>query len=135
VAANTYAICEYLDSFEFDLALSAPDETLTYHGHCHQKATKKETHAASVLREAGYDVDALDSGCCGMAGSFGYEAEHYSMSRKIGEILFGQVADSDGETVVAPGASCRTQLGDWEGTREEPPHPIEKVAEALETDW
>jgi Fe-S oxidoreductase len=131
VAANTYAICEYLDSFEFGLSLSAPDETLTYHGHCHQKATKKETYAASVLREAGYEVDALDSGCCGMAGSFGYEAEHYSMSRKIGDILFGQVADSDGETVVAPGASCRTQLGDWEGTREEPPHPIEKVAEAL----
>jgi FAD/FMN-containing dehydrogenase/Fe-S oxidoreductase len=131
VAANTYAICEYLDSFEFGLSLDAPDETLTYHGHCHQKATKKETHAASVLRAAGYEVDALDSGCCGMAGSFGYEAEHYSMSRAIGDILFEQVEDSDGETVVAPGASCRAQLGDWEGTREEPPHPIEKVAEAL----
>jgi Fe-S oxidoreductase len=67
-----------------------------------------------------------------MAGSFGYEAEHYSMSRAIGEILFDQVESSDGETVVAPGASCRAQLGDWEGVRSEPPHPIEKVAEALE---
>ncbi|NEU56889.1 FAD-binding and (Fe-S)-binding domain-containing protein [Halorussus sp. MSC15.2] len=132
VAANTYAICEYLDTFDFDLSYDAPDETLTYHGHCHQKATKKESHAASVLRDAGYEVDALDSGCCGMAGSFGYEAEHYSMSRKIGEILFEQVADSDGETVVAPGASCRAQLGDWEGLRSEPPHPIEKVAESLD---
>ncbi|WP_435178835.1 FAD-binding and (Fe-S)-binding domain-containing protein [Halorussus sp. AFM4] len=131
VAANTYGVCEYLDSFDLDLSFDAPAETLTYHGHCHQKATKKDVHAANVLREAGYEVDALDSGCCGMAGSFGYEAEHYSMSRKIGEILFEQVADSGGETVVAPGASCRSQLGDWEGLRGEPPHPIEKVAEAV----
>jgi Fe-S oxidoreductase len=64
-----------------------------------------------------------------MAGSFGYEAEHYSMSRAIGEILFEQVDDSDGDEVVAPGASCRTQLEDGRG--EEPPHPIEKVAAAL----
>ncbi|WP_137287009.1 FAD-binding and (Fe-S)-binding domain-containing protein [Halorussus salinisoli] len=133
VAVNTYAICEYLDTFDLDLAFDASDETLTYHGHCHQKATKKESHAASVLRDAGYEVDALDSGCCGMAGSFGYEAEHYSMSRKIGDILFEQVADSDGEQVVAPGASCRAQLGDWEEVRGEPPHPIEKVAEAIES--
>jgi Fe-S oxidoreductase len=133
VAANTYGICEYLNTFELTAALDldAPTESLTYHGHCHQKATKKDPHAAAVLRQAGYDVDALDSGCCGMAGSFGYEAEHYSMSRKIGEILFEQVAASDGETVVAPGASCRAQLGDWEALRGEPPHPIEKVAEAL----
>jgi FAD/FMN-containing dehydrogenase/Fe-S oxidoreductase len=134
VAANTYGVCEYLNSFELTdaLDLDAPEESLTYHGHCHQKATKKDTHAAAVLRATGYDVDALDSGCCGMAGSFGYETEHYSMSRKIGEILFEQVAASDGETAVAPGASCRAQLGDWEGLRGEPPHPIEKVAEALD---
>jgi Fe-S oxidoreductase len=131
VAANTYGICEFLNTFEFDLTFDAPNELLTYHGHCHQKATKKDAHAAAVLREAGYEVDALDSGCCGMAGSFGYEAEHYSMSRKIGDILFEQVAASDGETVVAPGASCRAQLGDWEALHGEPPHPIEKVAEAL----
>ncbi|WP_276300984.1 FAD-binding and (Fe-S)-binding domain-containing protein [Halorussus lipolyticus] len=132
VAANTYGVCEYLDTFEFDLPLSAPDETLTYHGHCHQKATKKDSHAVSVLREAGYEVSALDSGCCGMAGSFGYEAEHYSMSRKIADILFDQIEDSDGETVVAPGSSCRSQLGNWEQLSEEPPHPIEKVEAALQ---
>ncbi|WP_137287788.1 FAD-binding and (Fe-S)-binding domain-containing protein [Halorussus salinisoli] len=131
VAVNTYGVCEYLDSFEFDLEFSAPEETLTYHGHCHQKATKKETHTASVLRKAGYEVDTLDSGCCGMAGSFGYEAEHYSMSRKIAEILFDQIKSSDGDTVVAPGASCRAQLGDWEALGGELPHPIEKVAEAI----
>jgi FAD/FMN-containing dehydrogenase/Fe-S oxidoreductase len=133
VAANTYAVCEYLHSFELidSLDLDAPDESLTYHGHCHQKATKKDTHAAAVLRVTGYDVDALDSGCCGMAGSFGYEAEHYSMSKAIADVLFEQVESSDGETVVAPGASCRAQLDDWDGLRDEPPHPIEKVAEVL----
>jgi Fe-S oxidoreductase len=66
-----------------------------------------------------------------MAGSFGYEAEHYSMSMAVGSILFDQIEESPGETVVAPGASCRSQLGDREGTDREPPHPVEKVAEAL----
>ncbi|MFT4923169.1 MAG: Fe-S oxidoreductase, partial [Haloarculaceae archaeon] len=74
--------------------------------------------------------DPLDSGCCGMAGSFGYEAEHYDISQAIGRILFRQVEQSPGEQVVAPGASCRSQLGDREG-ESKPPHPIEKVAEAV----
>ncbi len=135
VAANTYGIMEYLDRFALAAELPTTgserlEERLTYHGHCHQKATKKDGHAAAVLETVGYEVDELDSGCCGMAGSFGYEAEHYSLSRKIGEILFGQIDDSDGETVVAPGASCRTQLAEYDGC-DDPPHPIEKVATAL----
>ncbi|ELY51877.1 FAD-binding and (Fe-S)-binding domain-containing protein [Natronorubrum bangense] len=132
VAVNTYGVMEYLERFDLatKLPTAAPGERLTYHGHCHQKATKKDGHAATVLETVGYEVDALDSGCCGMAGSFGYEAEHYSLSRKIGEILFDQVDGSDGETVVAPGASCRTQLSAYDGCND-PPHPIEKVSEAL----
>jgi Fe-S oxidoreductase len=66
-----------------------------------------------------------------MAGSFGYESEHYDLSKAIGRILFEQVDESDGETVTAPGASCRSQLGDRDGDAENPPHPIEKVAEAV----
>ena len=133
VAANTYGIMEYLDAKRLDerLSFSTPDEHLTYHGHCHQKATRKDHHAVGVLRRAGYDVDPLDSGCCGMAGSFGYEAEHHSMSEAIGEILFGQVEASDGDVVVAPGASCRTQFQDRSESAAEPPHPIEKVTEAI----
>jgi len=65
-----------------------------------------------------------------MAGSFGYEAEHYSMSQAIGRILFDQVAARDGYTVVAPGASCRTQLGDRPG-HDAPTHPAERLADAL----
>jgi len=131
LATHTYGICEYLDSQDLSVPTTDPDETLTYHGHCHQKATRKDGHAVHVLREAGYDVDRLDSTCCGMAGSFGYEVEHYSMSNAIGSILFEQVEESPGERVVASGTSCRTQLADGVGGR--PTHPIESVAETLST--
>ncbi|MFB6299340.1 MAG: FAD-binding and (Fe-S)-binding domain-containing protein [Halobacteriales archaeon] len=129
VAASTYGLCEYLDVHDLDPGYTGGTESLVYHGHCHQTAIKKDDHAANALRSAGYTVDHLDSGCCGMAGSFGYEREHYSMSMAIGRILFEQVEDSPGDTVVAPGASCRGQLEDGRG--EEPPHPVEKLAEAL----
>ncbi|WP_435073679.1 FAD-binding and (Fe-S)-binding domain-containing protein [Halorubrum sp. HHNYT27] len=133
VSGNTYGIMEYVDAHRLDeaLALDAPTESLTYHGHCHQKATKKDHHAVGVLRRAGYGVDPLDSTCCGMAGSFGYEAEHYSMSKAIGRILFDQVDESEGDEVIAPGASCRTQLKERDGAAPEPPHPVEKLAAAL----
>jgi len=134
VAENAYGICEYLDRFDLDRAIDfdAPDESLTYHGHCHQKAHAKDHHAVGVLRRAGYAVDPLDSTCCGMAGSFGYEAEHYSMSMAIADILYDQVDASEGERVVAPGASCRTQLEDRPGATEKPPTPIEAIAAALD---
>ncbi len=132
VSAAAYGVLEYMDAgrVDEDISFDAPGETLTYHGHCNQKATNKDHHAVGVLRRAGYSVDPLDSSCCGMAGSFGYEAEHYELSKAIGQILFDQVEESDGDAVTAPGASCRSQLGDRPG-EENPPHPIEKVAEAL----
>ena len=61
VADDTYGVLEYLDRHRLD-------ESLTYHGHYRQKSTKKDHHAVGVLRRASYDVDPLDSGCCGMAG-------------------------------------------------------------------
>ena len=147
VAGNSYGVMEYLDAFRLGEAVdwAAPSDSLVYHGHCHQKATKKDHHAVGVLRRAGYAVDPLDSGCCGMAGTFGYEAEHYSLSRSIGDILFEQIEESDGAVVTAPGTSCRTQLGDGRiepvpegcsltGTdldRTEPPTPIELLEYAL----
>jgi len=133
VSEHAYGIMEYVDAHRLDeaLALDAPTESLTYHGHCHQKATKKDHHAVGVLRRAGYGVDPLDSSCCGMAGSFGYEAEHYSMSKAIGETLFEQVDASGGDALVAPGTSCRTQLEEGPGEVPEPSHPVEKLAAAL----
>jgi len=132
VAANAYSIMEYLDSFRLDEAVATDaDETLSYHGHCHQTAAGREHHAVGVLRRAGYEVDVLDTTCCGMAGSFGYEAEHYSMSQAIGRLLFDAADDSPATEIVAPGTSCRTQLADYEQQHGKPPHPIEKIAAAL----
>jgi Fe-S oxidoreductase len=136
VAANTYGVMEYFDTFrllERDVVeTGGPSLSLTYHGHCHQKSTKKDHHAVGVLRRAGYRVEPLDSTCCGMAGSFGYEAEHYSMSKAIARNLYDQVDAADGDTVVAPGASCRSQLAEREGETEgEPPHPVEMLADAI----
>ncbi|MFD1600060.1 FAD-binding and (Fe-S)-binding domain-containing protein [Halobellus rarus] len=134
VADNTYGVLEYFDAFRLlergGVTAAAPPRSLTYHGHCHQKSTTKDHHAVGVLRRAGYEVDPLDSSCCGMAGSFGYEAEHYSMSQAVASTLFEQIDASPGETVIAPGASCRSQLGDREG-KEEPPHPVEALADAI----
>ncbi|MEF8839458.1 MAG: FAD-linked oxidase C-terminal domain-containing protein [Haloarculaceae archaeon] len=133
VADHAYGVFEYLDGHSLDeaIAFDAPDVSLAYHGHCQQKATRKDHHAVGVLRRADYEVDALDSGCCGMAGSFGYEVEHYSMSTAIRSILYDQVDESPAEQVVAPGASCRSQLLDYGRSDEEPPHPIEMAAAAL----
>ncbi|WP_433634278.1 FAD-linked oxidase C-terminal domain-containing protein [Halomicrococcus sp. NG-SE-24] len=134
VAANSYSVLEYIDAkwLDDDISFDASDQTLTYHGHCNQKAMNKDHHAVGVLRRAGYRVDPLDSACCGMAGSFGYEAEHYDLSKAMGRRLFEKVDASDGDEVVAPGASCRSQLGD-RPNEDRPPHPIEKVADALST--
>ena len=136
VSDAAYGVCEYLDVHRLDGELPTPEPesagSLTYHGHCNQKATNKDHHAVGVLRRVGYAVDPLDSGCCGMAGSFGYEAEHFALSKAIGRILFDQVAESSGDVVTAPGASCRSQLGDRGRRVENPPHPIELVAEALD---
>ncbi|RKD88016.1 FAD-binding and (Fe-S)-binding domain-containing protein [Halopiger aswanensis] len=132
VAEHAYGVSEYMDTYRLveRLPLDDTDETLAYHGHCHQKATGKDHHAVGVLRRVGYTVDPIDSSCCGMAGSFGYEAEHYDISKAIGEQLYEKLDESDG-TPVAPGASCRSQIGDRDARDEKPPHPIEKVNELL----
>ncbi|MEF8827440.1 MAG: FAD-linked oxidase C-terminal domain-containing protein [Haloarcula sp.] len=132
VSDAAYGVMEYLDTHRLDerLATRAPDRSLTYHGHCNQKAVNKDHHAVGVLRRAGYAVDPLDSGCCGMAGSFGYEAEHYDLSKAIGRILFDQIDDSDGDRVTAPGASCRSQIGE-RPSNEQPPHPVESLRDVL----
>jgi len=133
VADNSYSIMEYINTFGLDdgVEFDGSDEALAYHGHCHQTAVKQEHHAIEVLDRAGYEVDELDTTCCGMAGSFGYEAEHYSMSKSIGQLLFDRVDDSPAREVVAPGTSCRSQLLEYENQHGKPPHPIEKVADAL----
>lgn len=114
-------------------AFKASENQVVYHGHCHQKALWGTAASATVLRRvAGADnVRVLDSGCCGMAGSFGFTAERYDLSMRIGEqSLFPPIRQSDaGAAIVAPGTSCRHQIRD--GTGRSAVHPIEFIAAAL----
>lgn len=82
------------------------------HGHCHQKSVLRFEAATSLLQKAGLDCDVLDSGCCGLAGAFGYETRHYDISRAIGErVLLPAVRRADSATlVVTDGFSCRQQI-------------------------
>ncbi|MCC7223146.1 MAG: FAD-binding protein [Chitinophagales bacterium] len=96
------------------------------HGHCHQKALSSVAHSAFVLgMPRHYSVEVIPSGCCGMAGSFGYEAEHYALSMQIGElVLFPAVRHAHAQTAIAAaGTSCRHQILD--GTRRTALHPAE----------
>ncbi len=132
VTDATYGVCEYLDVHQLDdtLTFTSSEDALLYHGHCHQQSVKRDHHAVGVLRRAGYSVTVIDSTCCGMAGSFGYEADHYSMSRAIGQLLAEQLTAAAGRP-VAPGASCRTQLRDRDDVGA-PTHPVEQLASTLE---
>ncbi len=88
------------------------------HGHCHQKALIGMQPTLNVLKALGYEVEEIPSGCCGMAGSFGYEKEHFAFSNKIGELqLFPAVRSHPDALIVANGISCRTQITDATGRR------------------
>jgi FAD/FMN-containing dehydrogenase/Fe-S oxidoreductase len=107
-------------------------KTIVLHGHCQQKAVGSLADSVTALSlPANYTVQTIPSGCCGMAGSFGYEKEHYEVSMKIGElVLFPSVRKNASTcTVAAPGTSCRHQIKD--GTGEKALHPVEILLEAL----
>src|SRR4051812_5209680 len=103
---------------------------ILFHGHCHQKALTGTRATVQLLSHVG-DVVELDAGCCGMAGSFGFEAEHYDLSMQIGEQrLFPAVRAEDGATrVAATGVSCRQQIA--HGAGREARHPVQIVRDAL----
>ena len=105
-----------------------------FHGHCHQKAVTGTAATVALLRAIpGTEVTEVDAGCCGMAGSFGFEAEHYDLSMRIGELrLFPAVRAEPATTVVAAsGVSCRQQIA--HGTGRAARHPLEIVRSALIT--
>ncbi len=102
------------------------------HGHCQQKAVAStETTLFMLNFPEQYSASEIPSGCCGMAGSFGFEKEHYEVSMKIGElVLFPTVRNASEETIIAaPGTSCRQQIKD--GTGREALHPVEVIFDAL----
>jgi Fe-S oxidoreductase len=123
-------LSEFLDKETPDFKLPKIDRKAIVHGHCHHKAVMGLDHEKNVLDRLGLDHRILDSGCCGMAGSFGFEAEKYDVSVACAErILLPQVRRAAADTlVVANGFSCRSQIEELSGRR--PLHLAEVLAMA-----
>ena len=113
-------------------SFSTEKKQVLLHGHCHQKSLGNiEDCVWTLSLPKNYSVELIPSGCCGMAGSFGYEKEHYEVSQQVGElVLFPAVRKANAQTIIAaPGTSCRHQISD--GTEKKAFHPIEILYEAL----
>lgn len=137
LASNTMLIDEFLlhemkAGRILKSQFKAEHKTIKLHGHCQQKALGLLTATEQLLRfPENYKVETIASGCCGMAGSFGYEKEHYALSMQIGElVLFPEVRKQAEDVVIAaPGTSCRHQIKD--GTGKIALHPVEILYDAL----
>jgi len=137
IAKNTYTIEEFLER-EIQSGRVRPDQftdspkEIKVHGHCHQKSLSNMRATQTMLNlPRNYRATILATGCCGMAGSFGYEKEHYAISMKVGEdSLFPKIrnAGRDAE-IVASGTSCRHQILDGTGRRAL--HPVTVLRQAL----
>lgn len=137
IAINTFLIEEFL-SLELQRGeihsglFTNEARKVKIHGHCHQKALSNQKVTFDILNlPKNYEVTIISSGCCGMAGSFGYEEEHYEISMQIGELkLFPAVRKSSEDTIIAAnGTSCRHQI--YDGTKRQAKHPITILNEAL----
>jgi FAD/FMN-containing dehydrogenase/Fe-S oxidoreductase len=137
LAGNAFTIEEFLAA-EIEKGnikkeqFSKASKNILLHGHCQQKALSGVSASVKLLSfPENYRVQTIPSGCCGMAGSFGYEKEHYDLSMKIGElVLFPAVRkQADDVIIAAPGTSCRHQVKD--GTGRKAKHPVEIIYEAL----
>jgi FAD/FMN-containing dehydrogenase/Fe-S oxidoreductase len=137
LAPKTFLIEEFLaaelDKGNIDTSLfTEKEERIRMHGHCFQKALSSLVPLKKILSiPANYKVVNIPSGCCGMAGSFGYEKEHYEISMNIGElVLFPEIRKEDESTLIsASGTSCRHQIAD--GTGRQAQHPVEILFQAL----
>ena len=137
VTKNSLLIDEFLAS-EIKIgnirkeSFTTEKKELKLHGHCHQKSLSKLSDTELLLSfPENYTVTTIKSGCCGMAGSFGYEKEHYKLSMEIGElVLFPEIRKSkNSDTIVATGTSCRHQIKD--GTSRNAKHSLEVLFGAL----
>ncbi len=137
IAKNAFTIEEFLNTElqnkNIDVTVFTNEsKTLKIHGHCHQKALSSTSASFNILNiPTNYSVTIMNTGCCGMAGSFGYEKEHYELSMQIGEdTLFSKVRNCPTDTeIVAAGTSCRHQI--FDGTQRIAKHPITILKEAL----
>ena len=138
IASNCYLSEEFLDRERRSGRIgpenfSKETRTIKIHVHCHQKALSDQKMAFDALSiPSNYNTTLIPAGCCGMAGSFGYEKEHYELSMKIGDLkLFPSVRKQGSDVVlVAGGTSCRHQIHD--GTGRVAMHPVTILKEALE---
>ncbi|HBX49917.1 MAG: FAD-binding protein [Bacteroidetes bacterium RIFOXYA12_FULL_35_11] len=137
IAAHTFLIDEFIAA-EIEMgnikasSFSDKEKHIKLHGHCHQKSLASTASIVKMLTlPVNYKVEEIKSGCCGMAGSFGYEKEHYELSMQIGElVLFPEVRKAKSEQIIsAPGTSCRQQIQD--GTGRKAFHPVEILFDAL----
>ena len=137
IAERTFLIEEFIQN-EIQLGnikseqFTKDTKIIKFHGHCHQKALTNQKSSFDVLNlPQNYSVSIIPSGCCGMAGSFGYEKDHYDISMTIGEhTLFPAIRKTDSDTIIsANGTSCRHQIKD--GTGRIAKHPITILKEAL----
>jgi FAD/FMN-containing dehydrogenase/Fe-S oxidoreductase len=137
LAAKAMLVEEFVERFWDEHPLrpslgAANGASATFHGHCHQRALWGDQASVAMLRRLlGNRVRVLGSGCCGMAGAFGYTHDHYDVSMRIGEqSLFSLLAEVPrDEVVVAPGTSCRHQIKD--GTGRQALHPIQLIDRLL----
>jgi Fe-S oxidoreductase len=127
-------ICQQLDQDKIDRKIFKSEKQKIYlHGHCHQKALSSVNYTLKMLSiPRGFEVKEIDCGCCGMAGSFGYEKEHYELSMAIGELkLFPAIRAAEPDAVIsATGTSCRHQILD--GTGKIALHPVDILWSAIE---
>ncbi len=117
--AQTFLLSEFLERKVPGYAAPAIAGKIVLHGHCHHKAVMKMTDEESLLRKTGADVQSLDAGCCGMAGSFGFDAHKYEVSIAAGErVLLPAVRQAAADTlIVSDGFSCREQIEQTTGRR------------------
>jgi Fe-S oxidoreductase len=131
LANNSFLFEEFLVREPGKLKFREMKQRVLLHGHCHQKAFDAMPAVETVLRSVpGLQVQTVQTSCCGMAGSFGYEAEHYDVSMKMAEMtLLPVVRQAAGAMILADGTSCRHQITD--GTGREALHVARLLAQAL----
>ena len=137
ISENTFTIEEFIKKEALKGNISKnqftnQSLTIKIHGHCHQKALSNVESTFFMLNlPKNYTVSIINSGCCGMAGSFGYEKEHYKVSMQVGEdTLFPKIRKMESDVLIAvAGTSCRHQIKD--GTKRDSKHPASILKEAL----
>jgi FAD/FMN-containing dehydrogenase/Fe-S oxidoreductase len=135
IAASSYLLEEFLlneRAHGLSIDFRPEKRRALLHGHCHQKAMVGTGPTVQVLRWANFEVIEIDSGCCGMAGSFGFEKEHYDISISLGKRRLAPAIDAEPSTteIVATGISCRQQIEHLTGRRAK--HPVELLLDALD---